>query len=105
MKELDIQSLIKYKYINTNYSKHRSKIYSNLVKYKKLTAINQVWCKDIIYIRILNGFVYLAAIIDIYSRKIVGYVIVKTLSLKLAIAALNMVIVTRENHNLIYPFR
>jgi len=44
----------------------------------------------IIYISILNGFVYLAAILDIYSPKIIGYAIGKTLSSKLVITALNM---------------
>ncbi|GAH80909.1 unnamed protein product, partial [marine sediment metagenome] len=82
MKELGIQGRIKHKYITTTNSKHNNKIYSNLVKDKEPTGINQIWCSDITYIRILNGFVYLSAIIDIYSRKIVGYAIGKTLSPK-----------------------
>ena len=94
-----------FKYITTTNSKHNNKIYSNLIKDKELTGINQVWCADITYIRILNGFVYLAAIIDIYSRKIVGYAIGKTLSPKLAIAALNMAIATRKTDNLIHHYR
>ena len=102
MKELGIQGRIKRKYIATTNSKHNNRIYSNLIKDKELTGINQVWCADITYIRILNGFVYLAAIIDIYSRKIVGYAIGKTLSPKLAIAALNMAIATRNTDNLIH---
>jgi len=102
MQEIDIQGRIKRKYIITTNSKHHNKIYSNLIKDKELPGINQVWCADIIYIRILNGFVYLAAIIDIYSRKIVGYAIGKTLSPKLAIAALKMAIATRNTDNLIH---
>jgi len=102
MKELGIQGRIKRKYITTTDSKHNNKIYSNLIKSKKLTDINQVWCADITYIRILNGFVYLAAIIDIYSRKIVGYAIGKTLSSELAITALKMAIATRNTDNLIH---
>jgi len=102
MKELGIQGRIKRKYITTTNSKHNNRIYSNLVKDKELTGINQVWCADITYIRILNGFVYLAAIIDIYSRKIVGYAIGKTLSPKLTITALNMAIAIRNTDNLIH---
>ena len=102
MKELGIQGRIKHKYITTTNSKHHNKIYSNLIKDKEITGINQVWCADITYIRILNGFVYLAAIIDIYSRKIVGYAIGKTLSSKLAITALNMAIATRNTEGLIH---
>jgi len=102
MKELGLQGRIKHKYIATTNIKHNNRIYSNLIKDKELTGINQVWCADITYIRILNGFVYLAAIIDIYSRKIVGYAIGKTLSPKLAIAALNIAIATRKSDNLIH---
>ena len=102
MQDMGIQGRIKRKYITTTNSKHNNKIYSNLIKDKEITGINQVWCADITYIRILNGFVYLAAIIDIYSRKIVGYAIGKTLSPKLAIAALSMAIATRKTDNLIH---
>ena len=102
MKEMGIQGKIKRKYINTTNSKHNNKIYVNLIKNKKLTAINQVWCADITTIRILNGFVYLAAIIDIYSRKIVGYAIGKTLSSELAITALKMAMATRNTDSLIH---
>ena len=73
-----------------------------MIKDKEITGINQVWCADITTIRILNGFVYLAAIIDIYSRKIVGYAIGKTLSSELAIAALNMAMAIRNTDNLIH---
>jgi len=102
MKELGIQGRIKRRYITTTNSRHNNRIYSNLIKDKELTGINQVWCADITYIRILNGFVYLAAIIDICSRKIVGYAIGKTLSSELAITALNMAIATRKTDNLIH---
>jgi transposase InsO family protein len=102
MQEMGIQGRIKHKYVTTTDSKHNNKIYSNLIKDKELTGINQVWCADITYIRILNGFVYLAAILDIYSRRIVGYAIGKTLSPKLAITALNMAIATRKTDKLIH---
>ena len=102
MQEMGIQGRIKRKYITTTNSKHNNKIYSNLIKDKELASINQAWYADITYIRILNGFVYLAAIIDIYSRKIVGYAIGKTLSSELAITALKMAIATRNIDNLIH---
>ena len=65
MKELGIQGRIKHKYTTTTNSKHNNKIYPNLTKNLKVYKINQLWCSDITYIRILNGFGYLAAIIDI----------------------------------------
>jgi len=102
MQEMGIQGRIKRKYVTTTNSRHNNKIYSNLIKDKEITGINQVWCADITYIRLLNGFVYLAAIIDIYSRKIVGYAIGRTLSSELTIAALNMAIATRNTEGLIH---
>jgi transposase InsO family protein len=68
---MGIQGKIKRKYVTTTNSKPNNRIYHNLIKNKIITGINQIWCSDITYIRILNGFVYLAAIIDVYSRKIV----------------------------------
>jgi len=49
MQEMGIQGRIKHKYISTTNSKHNNKIYSNLVKDKEVTGINQVWCADILY--------------------------------------------------------
>ncbi len=101
-RELGIQGSIKRSYVTTTNSKHYNKIYPNLIKGKVVTGINQVWCSDITYIRIVNGFVYLAAIIDVYSRKIVGYALGKTLCPKLTITALKMAIATRNTDNLIH---
>jgi transposase InsO family protein len=102
MRELGIQGRIKRKYILTTNSQHNNKIYPNLTKNLKVYKINQLWCSDITYIRIFNGFVYLAAIIDVYSRKIVGYAIGKTLCPELTVTALKMAIATRKTDNLIH---
>ncbi|MBA7592268.1 putative transposase InsK for insertion sequence element IS150 [subsurface metagenome] len=102
MRELGIQARIKRKYISTTNSKHNNKIYPNLIKDKIVTGINQIWCADITYIRILNGFVYLAVIIDVYSHRIVGYAIGKTLCPELTVTALRMAIATRKTDNLIH---
>ena len=102
MRELGIQGRIKRKYVTTTNSKHNNQIYPNLIKDFLTTGINQVWCSDITYISILFGFVYLAVIIDIYSRKIVGYAIGKSLSSELAIAALKMAIANRNTDKLIH---
>ena len=102
MRELGIQARIKRKYVATTNSRHNNRVYPNLIKDKIPTGINQVWCSDITYISILFCFVYLAVIIDIYSRKIVGYAISKFLSPQLAIAALNMAIASRNTDQLIH---
>jgi len=102
MRNLGIQARIKRSYVTTTNSRHHNRVYPNLIKDFLTTGINQVWCSDITYISIRFGFVYLAVIIDIYSRKIVGYAIGKTLSTQLAIAALNMAIANRNTDKLIH---
>jgi transposase InsO family protein len=102
MRKMGIQGRIKRKYISTTNSRHHNRVYPNLITKLKVIRIDQLWCSDITYIRILNGFVYLAAIIDVYSRKIVGYAIGKTLCPELTITALKMAIATRKTNNLIH---
>ena len=102
MRELGIQGRIKRKYVTTTNNRHNNRVYPNLIKDKIATGINQVWCSDITYISILFGFVYLAVIIDIYSRKIVGYAIGKSLSPQLAIAALKLAIANRNTDKVIH---
>ncbi len=58
--------------------------------------MNQVWLADITYIRIRNGFVYLAAILDAYSRRAVGYAISAGLETSLTLKALRMAVGTRH---------
>ena len=58
--------------------------------------MNQVWLADITYIRIRSGFVYLAAILDAYSRRVIGYAISAGLETSLTIRALRMAIATRN---------
>ncbi|GAI38221.1 unnamed protein product, partial [marine sediment metagenome] len=77
--------------------------YPNLIKNVVASQINQIWHADITYIRILASFVYLAAIIDEYSRKIVGYGLGRTLSADLPLAALTYAIEKRKpGSNLIH---
>ncbi len=63
---------------------------------KTLTGINQVWVADIAYIRILTGFVFLAAILDRYSRKVIGWAISKRIDAELGLAALKTALETRK---------
>ncbi|MDP3011724.1 MAG: DDE-type integrase/transposase/recombinase [Candidatus Hydromicrobium sp.] len=66
---------------------------------------DQLWCADITYIRILTAFVYLAAIIDAYRGKIVGYAIGRTLGKELALKALKIAIKDRNTDDLIHHLR
>ncbi|RLC34782.1 MAG: hypothetical protein DRH33_09015 [Candidatus Nealsonbacteria bacterium] len=67
-----------------------------------LDHTDKLWCADITYIRILTGFVYLAAVIDALSRYIVGYAIGRIFAAKLLLEAPKMAIRTRNTANLVH---
>src|SRR5207253_10674794 len=68
----------------------------NLASRLKLTGINQLWVADITYIRLKAEFVYLAVILDGYSRKVVGWALERTLATRLPLAALEQAIAERQ---------
>lgn len=86
----------------TTDSSHSLKKYSNLIDDLVPYRTDQVWHADITYIRIATSFVYLAALIDGFSRKVVGYGLGRTLSADLAMAALIDAISKRDTDNLIH---
>jgi transposase InsO family protein len=69
-------------YRKTTYSYHRFRTYSNLIKRKEVTAPNQVFVADMTYLRTVDGFCYLSLVTDLYSRKIVGWNLSKSLSIE-----------------------
>ncbi|MBL7197231.1 MAG: IS3 family transposase [Candidatus Omnitrophica bacterium] len=95
MRESSLLVVTKKKWVKTTDSNHGYPIYPNLVKDFILTGINQIWVADITYIRILFGFVYLAVILDAFSRKALGYCVSKSLDAELALQALRMAIQRR----------
>jgi putative transposase len=99
---MGIQCKKKKKYTGTTNSRHNLKVYPNLIKNLSIERINQVWCADITYIGLASGFVYLAAIIDAFSRRIVGYAIAKSLAAEIALEALRTAITTRDTSELIH---
>jgi len=70
--------------IATTDSNHGHKVYPNLLAGLTPTGINQAWVADITYIRILKGFVFLAALLDRYSRKVIGWAISKRIDAEFA---------------------
>jgi len=102
MKMMGIQVKRKKKYTRTTNSKHNLKVYPNLVKNLTVERVNQLWCSDITYISLASDFAYLAAIIDAFSRKIVGYCLATTLGKELALEALKMALAARDTSNLIH---
>jgi putative transposase len=82
--------------IATTDSNHGHKIYPNLLAGRTLTGINQAWVADITYIRINKGFVFLAAILDRYSRKVIGWAISQRIDAQLCVAALKIALEQRQ---------
>jgi transposase InsO family protein len=96
MRESDLLCRAKRKRVKTTNSKHPFPRYPNLIKDVVVSGINQVWLADITYIRIRNGFVYLAAILDAYSRRAIGYAVSTSLETSLTLKALRMAIAARH---------
>ncbi|MDZ4246531.1 MAG: IS3 family transposase [Dehalococcoidia bacterium] len=96
MRESDLLCRVKRKSVRTTDSSHGFPRYPNLIKGILVSHLNQVWLADITYIRILTGFVYLAAILDAYSRKVIGYALSSSLEAALTLEALRMAIVERQ---------
>jgi transposase InsO family protein len=84
------------RFVKTTDSNHPYPVYQNLIKDMKVIDINQVWVADITYISIVTAFVYLAVILDLYSRKAIGYAISRHIDTNLSLAALQMAIETRN---------
>jgi putative transposase len=87
---------IKKRFIATTDSNHGYPVYPNLLRSLEVTGINQVWVADITYIRILTGFVYLAVILDVFSRRVIGWALSKSIRHELTVAALKMAIEARK---------
>jgi putative transposase len=83
-------------FVVTTNSDHPFEVYLNLASRMKLTGMNQLWVADITYIRLQKEFVYLAVVLDAFSRKVVGWALDRTLAAHLPIAALEQAIAQRQ---------
>jgi putative transposase len=83
-------------FVTTTDSDHKLEIYLNLARRMKLTGMNQLWVADITYIRLQAEFVYLAVILDGFSRRIVGWKLDRTLTSRLATEPLQEAIASRK---------
>ena len=85
------------KWIKTTDSTHKLKKYPKLLTPAlRITDVNEVWVSDITYVRILTGFIFVAIILDLFSRKVVGWAISKRINAELAVNALSMAIQNRK---------
>ena len=96
MREDNLLALRYRKFVPTTDSSHRHAVYWNLAKRLKLTGINQLWVADITYIRLREEFVFLAVVMDAYSRKIIGWALERSMQTRLTVTALRMAIERRR---------
>lgn len=80
----------------TTDSNHEFPVYENLVKHREVNGPNEIWVSDITYIRIATCFVYLAVILDLFSRKVIGWAISRSLHRDICLEALKMALETRD---------
>lgn len=96
MRESDLLVKCRRKRVFTTDSGHGFRVYPNLYREARLTAINQVWVADITYIRLLVEFVYLAVILDAFSRRVVGWALSRSLDASLTMGALEAALADRQ---------
>ncbi len=96
MREHALQPKRRRRYVVTTDSDHASPIFRDLAKDVVADRLNQLWVADLTYVAIPGGFVYLAAILDVWSRKVVGYAISRSMDARIAVAALKAAVRSRN---------
>jgi putative transposase len=95
MREDNLLCVRKRKFVMTTNSDHGRKIYPNLAEEMLLTGTDQLWRADITYIRLREEFVFLAVILDAYSRRVIGWALHRTMEKELTLSALKMALSRR----------
>ena len=95
MREDNLLCVRKRKFVVTTDSNHARKVYPNLARGMILTATDQLWRADITYIRLRDEFVFLAVILDAYSRRVIGWALDRTMEDSLTLTALRMALSRR----------
>jgi transposase InsO family protein len=96
MREDNLLAIRYRKYVLTTDSQHDCQVYVNLAARLTVTAVNQLWVADITYIRLRVEFVFLAVVIDRFSRKAIGWSLDRTLAARVAVTALRQAIARRQ---------
>ena len=96
MREDNLLCLRRRKFVVTTDSNHSRKVYPNLAGQMTLSGLNQLWVADITYIRLETEFVYLAVVIDAFSRRVIGWALDRTVEDDLTLTALRMALEVRR---------
>lgn len=95
MREDNLLCVRRRGFVVTTDSEHALPVYPNVARQMVLTDVDQLWVADITYVRLLEEFVFLAVILDAYSRRVIGWELDRTLEAKLTLAALRMALARR----------
>ena len=95
MRKESLLCVLKKRFVATTDSDHGERVYPNRLKEMTLTGLNEAWVSDITYIRLPSGFCYLAAVLDAFSRRCVGWALSKDIDTRLCLSALEMALVVR----------
>jgi putative transposase len=96
MREDNLLCVRRRSFVITTDSRHNLPVYPNLARQMTPTGINQLWVADITYIRLRTEFVYLAVVLDAFSRRVIGWALGRTLVAELPAAALRMALAQRR---------
>jgi putative transposase len=95
MREESLLCQLQRRWITTTNSRHELGHYPNRIKNVPITRLNQVWIADVTYVRLPRGFVYLAAILDAFSRKVIGWALSRWIDAALVLRALDHALASR----------
>ena len=95
MREANLLCRRRRAFVATTDSRHGLKVFPNLARNLVVTNIDQLWVADITYIRLPREFVYLAVLLDAFSRRVIGWALRLQLTTELSLSALQMALATR----------
>ena len=96
MRQDNLLCVRRRRFVVTTDSRHALPIYPNVAAGIAPTAVNQLWVADITYIRLQTEFVYLAVVLDAFSRRVIGWALGRTLEADLAVTALRLALTERK---------
>ena len=96
MRELELQPRRRRRFVATTHSNHHLPVFPNLARDVVPQGPNELWTGDLTYVAVAAGFVYVALVLDAWSRRVVGYAISRRIDARLAVAALRAAIASRR---------
>lgn len=96
MRQDNLLCLRRKRFVATTDSRHSLPVYPNLARDMTPNGVNQLWVADLTYIRLSHEFIYLAVLLDAFSRRVIGWALGRTLQAELAVSALTMALRQRN---------